>query len=204
MKIAIIDCRLTKKGLEHSLRADDLKKHLQDYDVTITPNVNFDNTIPLRWSEVKATVEQGAASFDVIILHVGTDQTHVRNSYQDICDILKDKYIVCFSGSDVPGSYIKDCQNNVKHCYIKDTIGTSNQWPALWKTRILDYLRLLKEGQPEDARNLIMNFNPKLEKALDDLQDMLCTHFKSGNPLSQKDLVDLTNKRNTELTAAYQ
>jgi hypothetical protein len=168
MKIVIFDCRLVMTGAEHSLRANDLQSYLKagGYEVTCRAYTNFENHIDILWTDEEAAIRERVAPYDVIVLHVGGDQTLAKKS---LSEAYQGKYVVCFSGGGIPTECQQDCLQNTRHCYIKEDIGTADTWPELWKTRILEYIRLLEQGKPEDAWNLIMEYDPDLEEALDTL-----------------------------------
>lgn len=204
MKIAIFDCRLAMVGRERSLRANDLRCYLtasnKSYEVTAQAHVNFGDYIDTRWSEEEAAIKGGAAAYDVIILHVGDDQTLAKKS---LGEAYQDKYVVCFGGGGIPTECRRDCHENRMHCYIREDIGTADTWPEFWKKRILEYIRLLEQGKPDDAWNLIMDYNPELEKELDELTAALRKLVNSGNP-TQGDFEKLSNNRDNKLMKAYQ
>lgn len=203
MEIAIIDYHWGESGEDRWLRSEDLSQYLfgcyNNYNVKIFPHVNFKDFVAPTCS--MESIRAGAEPYMVIVLHVGGGQLLAVES---LIDAFKDKYVVCFTGSHIPPNCENDCLKNPKHCYIKDSIGGDDSWPALWKTKILECLRLLEQGQPEEARNLIMGFNPKLENALDELQKSLRKLIQSGEASNEQAIDNLTKVRDEQLQNVYQ
>ncbi len=181
MDIAIIDCRYNDG------RVANLGGFLsqRNYRVDTFHHVNFQEQIGLDWNVVKSDVFQGAHKFGLIILHVGPDQRHAEKA---LVDGFVAKNVICFTGANIPDYCRVDCRKNTSHCYIPaGSIPQGNTWPEFWKRRILEYLRLLEQGKPEDARNLIMGYDPDLERVLNTLSKEFCDFLaKNATPTADQ------------------
>lgn len=193
MNVAIIDCRSSDQ------RAADLGSFLYhwNHNVTKFDHVNFQEQIGMDWNEVKSAVIGLAHEFDPIILHVGPDQMLAEEA---LANGFAENNVICFTGAHIPDYCKVDCRKKPKHCYIPaGSIPSGNTWPELWKKRILEYIRLLEQGKPEDARNLIMEYDPDLEVVLDTLTKEFSGFLDKHDTPTDAQLKDFaTNERDVE------
>lgn len=194
MNILLIDRRKTRR--------DKIKEILEiesGCNVTDAEQVSGTARIIEDWGNEKEACRNHLNKInpDVVLLHVG-DQPEHFNFLKEICS---DRIVICFTGSSVPDNVKSDCKENSLHCYYPGNFPTDfdsknhcpNELTAIVKFlgSVTEYLKVLPTDSHaasetlQKAKNVLQNFNAKLERALDDLASELRTKLLSGDPLDQ-------------------